>query len=79
MNVTTRAWKGNGVSQPPLYDVLIDGKVIGNEEHSKGRVLKMGKYWLPILDGGPIQANFGVYSSRKDAAEVVASYAGKVQ
>lgn len=74
MKVTTRAWKGNGVSQPPLYDVLIDGKTIGGGDHSEGRVLKMGKYWLPILDGGSILANVGIYSSRKEAAEVVAGH-----
>ena len=58
---------------PPLFNVLIDGRVIpgGLGTYSRGRVLKMGRVWLPILDGSYI---VGQYDKRSEAAQYVANY-----
>lgn len=73
MRVTVRAWSGNGKTQPPLWDVLINGATIGDPRYSKGRVLKMGRRYLPILDGGYVLP-FS-FESRKECAEYVAEQA----
>ena len=71
MKVTTDPWCGNGRTHPPMWDVLIDGKPMGGGLHSIGRVLKMGRRYLPILDGGSVLANMGSYATRKEAAMAI--------
>jgi hypothetical protein len=76
MKVTMQAWQGNGKMHPPLWDVLVDGKPIprfGRTETSRGRVLKMGRRYLPILDGYDIFP-FS-FDTRKECAEYVAEKA----
>lgn len=74
MKVTTRRWQQQGIQ--PLWDVLIDGQVIGDGRHgwSAGRVLQMGKLFLPVLDTRP-QAFTPTFRSRADAAAFVARLA----
>lgn len=71
MKVTTQDVTSHGC--PPLFNVLIDGQVIpgGLGAFSRGRVLKMGRTWLPILDGTRI---YGYFEKRSEAAKYVAQF-----
>lgn len=72
--VTMRAWsKGTGFGI--LWDVLLDGEPIGNDIYSRGRVLKMGRTYLPVLDGYNLFGGFSGARARKRAAEYVACVA----
>jgi hypothetical protein len=77
MRVTMQAWQGNGKTHPPLWDVLVGGHPIGvpvgDRRYSMGRVLKMGRRYLPVLDGYDIFP-FS-FESRKECAEYVAEQA----
>lgn len=75
MKVTTKPLAKNG-KRTYLWAVLIDGQPIKPKNGtSRGRVLKMGTRYLPVLEGGSILANFGPCNSRLNAAEWVAQCA----
>lgn len=75
MKVTTRRWKEYGT--PPLWDVLIDGRVIGDPSrgYSSGRVLKMGNRFMPIIDGRSFA--LATFESLAACAAFVARYSVK--
>ncbi len=80
MKVTMRPCAKSGRSTY-LWEVLVNGLPIGGdrkEGYSLGRVLKMGRSYLPILDGRNAEQHgisWGQFSTRKDAAEYVAETA----
>jgi hypothetical protein len=57
---------------PSLFEVFVDKERIGSKYFSKGRVLKMGRRYLPILDGYEL---YGSFDTRKACAEFVADQA----
>jgi hypothetical protein len=79
MKVTTRAWPGSGRQHPYLWDVVVDGQLIDTNacrSFSRGRVLKMGRRYLPVLDRvDDVRITLGSCATRRAAAEVVAEVA----
>ena len=76
MKVTTRKWPISFLG--PMWDVLIDGKPIpgGFGNTSRGRVLKMGRRYLAVLDGHERDVRvMGSCAKRSEAAAVVAEVA----
>jgi hypothetical protein len=67
MKITTRNITNRGC--PSLWQIVVNGK-----DFVGGRVLKMGRVYLPVYDGGGV-ADMGQYTTRKLAAEHVVRHA----
>lgn len=71
-SISLVAWPGNGRTHPPLWDVEVNDTPIPG-----GRVLKMGRTYLPILDGNDFSIMTRASTKLAAARMVVDRYEGR--